>query len=131
MVNGHKRVVGSCGHLIASCRCPGPHTTSRVERPCAACVAKTASAKLPAPIETGSIDCGRPDPPPIDYDVTPKPGVTNLATLVAVVRVPHRCPICDGRTRVPSGFYGETKNASAEIICQTCHGAGIVWAPGG
>lgn len=44
-------------------------------------------------------------------------------------RAPFCCPVCDGRGRVPSDFYGETMNASQQIICQSCHGAGIVWAP--
>lgn len=58
-------------------------------------------------------------------------GVSNTTNLIGPVRTPFRCPVCEGRTRVPSGFYGETKNASAEIICQTCHGAGVVWSPEG
>jgi DnaJ-class molecular chaperone len=42
-----------------------------------------------------------------------------------IVRV-QKCPICQGRGRVPRDFYGETMNNSKEIICQSCHGAGVI-----
>jgi hypothetical protein len=38
----------------------------------------------------------------------------------------QKCPVCEGCGRVPRDFYGETKNNSKQIICQTCHGAGIL-----
>jgi hypothetical protein len=37
------------------------------------------------------------------------------------------CPVCGGAGRVPNTFYGPTKNNSVLIICQSCHGAGLVW----
>lgn len=38
----------------------------------------------------------------------------------------QKCPVCEGCGRVPRDFYGETQNNSKLIICQTCHGAGIL-----
>lgn len=42
---------------------------------------------------------------------------------------PHKCPVCEGRTTVPAGFYSlgpSTTNAAAET-CRACDGRGIVW----
>ena len=44
------------------------------------------------------------------------------------------CPICNGRGRVPLGFYNSqngqfSSSATATEQCRTCHGTGIVWAP--
>jgi hypothetical protein len=51
--------------------------------------------------------------------------------IVRAVKVPYRCPVCEGRGRVPVGFYtphfvGSTSSISPEI-CRTCSGKGIVW----
>lgn len=40
---------------------------------------------------------------------------------------PYKCPVCEGRGRVDQTFYGDSMNASKYVICQTCHGNGIVW----
>lgn len=45
---------------------------------------------------------------------------------------PHKCPICNGTTKVPKGFYGDmpVDATSAEDCyepCRTCTN-GIVWA---
>lgn len=36
----HKRIVCSCGAVIAQCRCPGPHETETWANACAACKAR-------------------------------------------------------------------------------------------
>lgn len=33
----HQAIVGSCGHVIAQCRCPGPKQPVTREHPCDAC----------------------------------------------------------------------------------------------
>lgn len=46
------------------------------------------------------------------------------------MKIPFRCPVCEGRQMLPYGFYElyaqSTTNISAEI-CRTCGGTGIVW----
>ena len=45
-------------------------------------------------------------------------------------RVPHRCPVCEGRGHVPAGFYvgkGSATSANPEG-CRSCNGTGILWA---
>ena len=33
-----------------------------------------------------------------------------------------RCPICDGRTTVPVGFYGD-----GDVTCKACYGRGVIF----
>lgn len=40
VVSGHKRIVCSCGALIAQCRCPGPHETEVRQDACPECQKK-------------------------------------------------------------------------------------------
>lgn len=61
--------------------------------------------------------CGAPNQLPTSWTV-PVP-VVALYTI-------QKCPVCEGCGRVPRDFYGETQNNSKQIICQTCHGAGIL-----
>jgi len=49
------------------------------------------------------------------------------------MRVPHRCPVCNGRGHVPNGFYGTTNDewttsSLTPDVCKTCNGGGIVWS---
>jgi hypothetical protein len=44
---------------------------------------------------------------------------------------PHLCPVCNGKKKVPNGFYNfdgysSTTDATPHI-CQTCNGEGIIW----
>lgn len=50
--------------------------------------------------------------------------------------IPYTCPICSGRSLVPSDFYDFTPThlrkigstaLDTGILCKTCNGAGIVW----
>lgn len=44
-------------------------------------------------------------------------------------RVPHRCPVCEGRGFLPSGFYAGASSAStAPEGCRSCRGTGVVWS---
>lgn len=39
---------------------------------------------------------------------------------------PHRCPVCEGRQKVPASTYGQpTRNM---VDCRSCEGSGIVWS---
>jgi hypothetical protein len=54
---------------------------------------------------------------------------------VTVSKIPHRCPVCEGRGHVAQGFYtampgvvsGSTTCPMPET-CRTCGGSGILWA---
>jgi DnaJ-class molecular chaperone len=42
---------------------------------------------------------------------------------------PVRCPVCDGRGRVPAGFYGFGSASSTSALpeeCRTCNGRGYI-----
>jgi hypothetical protein len=45
--------------------------------------------------------------------------------------VPHRCPVCDGRTTVPATFYEPAQEGTAagsgRVQCRACYGAGVIW----
>jgi len=44
--------------------------------------------------------------------------------------VPHKCPVCNGRGKVPADFYNKWIDGSAhagEETCRTCQGTGLVW----
>ena len=46
-------------------------------------------------------------------------------------KVPHKCPVCDGRGFVPGGFYGNTTgnwstSSTAPETCRSCVN-GIIW----
>ena len=57
-----------------------------------------------------------------------RPVISTHPPLTPPARYPHRCPVCEGRGRVDRDFYGETMNASVSIICQSCHGTGVLWS---
>jgi len=46
--------------------------------------------------------------------------------------IPHKCPVCNGRGCVPSGFYTYNNYHSTTALltemCRTCNGKGIVWS---
>ena len=48
------------------------------------------------------------------------------------MKIPHKCPICEGNGKVPNGFYRQTSgewctaDATPEM-CLSCMGTGIVW----
>jgi hypothetical protein len=52
-------------------------------------------------------------------------------------QTPHKCPVCNGRQTVPSGFYGQpvppgvhvpsTSAPMPEETCRSCGGQGILW----
>ena len=37
---------------------------------------------------------------------------------------PYLCPICEGRGKVPKGFYPDN---TEETTCRTCKGDGVLW----
>src|SRR5208282_6077669 len=41
---------------------------------------------------------------------------------------PHKCPVCNGRGKVPAGFYGDQGTDVSEPPCRSCHGSGLVWS---
>ncbi len=45
--------------------------------------------------------------------------------------IPHRCPVCEGRGVVRSGFYNTNPYYASSSIsdekCRTCFGTGILW----
>lgn len=55
-------------------------------------------------------------------------------TTLTQEKVPHRCPVCDGRGTVPPKFYGRpdpstTTAAATREMCHACSGVGLLWAP--
>lgn len=46
---------------------------------------------------------------------------------------PYRCPVCEGKGKVPNGFYtaiGVESWATSDITpdtCRSCNGTGVVW----
>jgi DnaJ-class molecular chaperone len=44
--------------------------------------------------------------------------------------VPHKCPVCEGRGKVPYNFYDlrGTTTACSEEVCKSCWGTGILWS---
>jgi hypothetical protein len=55
-------------------------------------------------------------------------GLHACPTLTVTPRTPYKCPVCEGRGRVDRSFYGDTMNASKYLVCQSCHGTGVVWS---
>ena len=45
--------------------------------------------------------------------------------------VPYVCPVCQGRTTLPAGFYDDVAAPSSATreTCRTCHGQGVLWGP--
>ena len=42
---------------------------------------------------------------------------------------PHRCPVCEGRGTVDSGFYyGGVADHTAPDTCRSCNGSGVLWS---
>ena len=43
----------------------------------------------------------------------------------------YKCPVCDGRGNVPSGFYSSNPNISRRTnvgeVCRSCNGNGFIW----
>jgi hypothetical protein len=46
-------------------------------------------------------------------------------------RIPHKCPVCEGKGSVPVGFYAPnealTLSSEQPEVCRSCSGHGIVW----
>ena len=45
---------------------------------------------------------------------------------------PYKCPVCEGRGQVPSGFYTNTTGSWAianfgNEVCRSCQGTGVIW----
>ena len=42
---------------------------------------------------------------------------------------PYACPVCNGKQKVPAGFYELSGTISRihEETCRACNGTGIVW----
>jgi hypothetical protein len=85
-------------------RCGGP-------RICTVCALEQANVQPVASHESGN-------------DVT----IHGYPPLTPPARTPHKCPVCGGRGRVDRSFYGDTMNASKYLVCQSCHGTGVVWS---
>jgi hypothetical protein len=50
--------------------------------------------------------------------------------IVRAVKVPYRCPVCEGRGRVPVGFYNpllQDGNQPTFQDCRSCRGSGVIW----
>src|SRR5208283_3367950 len=45
-----------------------------------------------------------------------------------ILSIPHKCPVCNGRGKVPAGFYGDKGIDASESPCRSCHGSGLVWS---
>lgn len=47
------------------------------------------------------------------------------------MRIPYKCPICEGRGIVAGGFYNSVGNewtaGNAAEPCRQCNGEGIIW----
>lgn len=44
---------------------------------------------------------------------------------------PYRCPVCEGRTVVPPGFYQASPSLHVDVgdqPCRACGGQGVVWS---
>lgn len=42
------------------------------------------------------------------------------------MRTPHKCPVCNGSTLVPLGFYQKSDEVKISEKCKTCKD-GIIW----
>lgn len=47
---------------------------------------------------------------------------------------PHKCPVCNGRGRVPAGFYEQGVSGERYTLsdltpetCKSCKGRGVIW----
>lgn len=74
---------------------------------------------------------GPPDKCPVSDTIADNSRV-NVFTVKHVESQPYRCPVCDGRGIVPSGFYTLANDACGTSItdlkqCRTCKGKGIIW----
>lgn len=42
--------------------------------------------------------------------------------------IPVKCPICEGKGKVPAGFYpDESPTVAGWVTCRTCKGSGVLW----
>jgi len=52
--------------------------------------------------------------------------ISNLSS-----KIPHKCPVCEGRGILPLGFYNNYPHQSLTYnipeTCKSCGGAGIIW----
>jgi len=42
---------------------------------------------------------------------------------------PATCPVCQGMTTVPNGYYGDQGSDATRPACRSCGGTGVVWPP--
>lgn len=51
------------------------------------------------------------------------------------MKIPFKCPVCEGRCAVPYSFYYPRETAStipdSMVTCRSCHGSGIVYGDDG
>jgi hypothetical protein len=53
-MSGHFVRYGSCGHVVAQCRCLGPKTVERADYPCEACRMKQEQEEEHARLQAGT-----------------------------------------------------------------------------
>jgi DnaJ-class molecular chaperone len=39
----------------------------------------------------------------------------------------HRCPVCEGKGKLPAQFYDAFSSSGKPTMCRSCFGRGIVW----
>lgn len=46
------------------------------------------------------------------------------------IPLPFRCPVCEGRTTMPKGFYTRILISSDmnDVPCKTCGQTGVIWS---
>ena len=128
-MSGHKIIKGSCGHIIQQCRCPGPHPEKILDEVCGKCKhGYMASPSAGIKLDDDDIDAPEFHDPP-GHPMSHEQLAEAFNRRSERYRPPHRCPVCDGRGRVPRDFYGDTMNASKYIVCLSCAGVGVLWEP--
>lgn len=49
-------------------------------------------------------------------------------TFFSYPKIPHKCPICEGRGNVPFGFYGRSEvEGGPTELCRQCEGKGVIY----
>ena len=56
--------------------------------------------------------------PTIEYTYTQTP---------CSVSKPYKCPVCNGRGKMPINFYERTATHTGDANCRTCNGTGVLW----